>query len=85
MQLVMTGSAGDGFTYNYDYSIPFEHESAESAIVALENLLKGAIAAMKPTFVFAGREYFISLFSEGEDSFALPDIYTLEEWFNKFK
>lgn len=83
MKLVMVYYCTDGCTYGYDIMIPFEYESAESAIVDFQTVLNNS--SYMESFSFAGRSGYEKYnFENADGNIELPDIFTLEEWFEKY-
>lgn len=86
MKLVMTYAIGDDCTWWANEVIPFEYESAEAALVDFDKALEQA-AHSKYDFDFAGHHFDCASFFEWSErkhivEKTLPDIQTLEEWFD---
>jgi hypothetical protein len=88
MKLVMTYAIGDDCTWWANEVIPFEYESAEAALVDFDVALKAANKVKHSfEFDFAGHHFNCTSFFEWSDrkqcvEKTLPDIQTLEEWFD---
>ena len=93
MILVLSFSEGDGYTYSCNVVLPFEAESPEQALVDLEKLIietnEQSKIDWKTDFEFCGLKLSSGLFYETSgfrddrtSRLYLPDIYTIEEWYN---
>lgn len=96
---------------SFDEHLPFDHESAEAALLEFEALVKAAISAREEVraahsrrakdvvlmrcgavadwqvgsrFTFKGLEFDASNFIVDGKPY-LPDIYTLDEWFDRHR
>lgn len=99
MRLVLRYHVTDDCTYNFDVVLPVEYESAEALLVDFEAKLKDAKYAdwQKSDFTIAGHHFELWNFQnkhwkrprkhQKTDSpeFNLPEIYTLDEWFERYK
>lgn len=84
MKLVLFYVASDECSWSVDVNLPFEHESAEAAIVDFERLCTEAYAdpELRGKFIFAGTEFHYGDFrSRGLERWYFPEFYTLDEWF----
>lgn len=84
MRLVMEYTATDGYTFWVTTSHPFIYDSAEAAIVDLEEIIEKTNSAedYNTTFVFAGMKLCTTYFySDG--IMELPNILTIDEWFSQ--
>lgn len=98
-RLVVTVQITDDCTYSCDDVIPFEYESAEAFLVNLETAIKAAVAKVDAKkmmwvngeFVAGGKTFDINSFvyhvAEQKSYFeiVLPDVFTLDEWFEEMK
>ncbi len=87
----------DGHTYGMNITTPIIHESAESALIELEEILNKLTAnisgfpevALTEEFTFANINFFRSDFyeydSSGKEVLQLPTILTVDEWFNEIE
>ena len=68
---------------DYDtYSIPVEYESKEKLLEVIKNILDEAVEGENPEFF--GFEFNLDMFVEdGSSDWSLPDVLTLEEWFEQ--
>lgn len=93
MLLVMVFYNSDGFTYSCKNALPFKASSPEQALVDLEKLIietnEQSKINWKGEFTFCGLKLSSDLFYCHERSFSdiggnleLPEIYTIEEWYN---
>lgn len=77
MRLVMRIRIRDSRYFSIE-TIPFEYSSVEDARVDFEKLVLNHFDS--EDFVFAGHDFNISDFFEGE-MLDLPEIITMEEWY----
>lgn len=96
MKLVLCYEAGDGYTYHFTESLPFEYESREKF---LYDLLEATLKAVEneTAVKIIGQDFSIlnfGYFSESRPGtknpkphfeFSEPRVYTLEEWFTCFE
>lgn len=90
MKLVLVYTAGDGYTYSCTEHRPFEYESAEAALIDFEELLlkslKDQNRGTRGIFTFCRLELYAEHFkSTTSDELFLPEILTLDEWFEAHK
>jgi len=82
-KLVMVYENTDGCTFSCTNTIPFLYESPEAALVDIEQLLKEAYFEKGLSEIaFAGQTFYVHHFVEDQVVYP-PNIYTLEEWFDK--
>ena len=90
MKLVLFFTTGNDCTWSADQVLPFEADSAEQAIVDFEKTCKEAFNSNNDDFIFYGLDlnysdfYFYS-YNESKNVFSMPNIYTLDEWFEQNK
>jgi hypothetical protein len=99
MKLVMTYTIGDGCSWHQNVILPIEYESAEALIVNFEQALDKAKDCGESFFKFGEEEFTVNDFFyqdkewnakkmafalKAEDKM-LPEIFTLDEWFEKNK
>lgn len=90
MKLVMCYNQSDVCTYSFDRTIPIEYESEEALLCDFEDACMKANEENIGMFKFLGedfltRDFVDSLYEKGGDVKCMPDIYTLEDWFDTFK
>lgn len=97
MKLVVVYWVGDEFSYSWDIVQPIEYESAEAFLVNLEDAIKAAQVKQKESgwrgngvFKIPGKnsefnfEDFQDRNSKGVWEINLPEVYTVDEWFEKY-
>lgn len=87
MRLVLEYHVGDGCTYSCTNTLPFEYESAEAALVDLEDAVLKRVAGVGPgnwsdVIQFAGHSLEAGDFMEN-GKFWPPQIMTIDEWFEQ--
>lgn len=97
MKLVVVYNVSDGCTYSYDNIVPIEYLSEEQFICDFENELNLSIQNKSFEFMLGGHKfctirhytsvllYNPELHFEQPGSIIFPEIYTLDNWFEKFK
>jgi len=83
MRLVHFSHVGDE-SCSFDSHEPFEYRSVEDFQRDIELALTEAQLAGKWAITFAGMEFELRNFI-GNDWYAAPYVYTLDEWFDVFK
>lgn len=96
MKLVLTYSINGGYSCgSYDVVLPIEYSSEEALIVDFETAIKEALKYSYRDFVFGNytfspRDFYYdasythqSFTISDAETIQLPEIYTLEDWFNK--
>jgi hypothetical protein len=95
-KLVVAFWTGDGCTYSFENTVPLEYESPEAFICNFADWAAGCIdlAKVKQTYIkgmFKVGSYEFDVTDHvfqteaGNWSIDLPEVYTLEEWFEKTK
>jgi len=95
VKLVITYTTTDGYTYSNDHILPIEYESPEALLLAFDEAIQTYQTDPSKAFFQIGAHHFEAWdfreYRETRDSFAvssvehtLPNIYTLEEWFEKY-
>jgi hypothetical protein len=64
-------------------TLPFEYDSKEQAIQDFETAVNNHSFCCDEEFVFAGHTFYTFDFID-EDILDLPEILTLEEWYNRY-
>ena len=89
-RLVVVYHIGDGYTYSTDVVVPLEYESEEKFIVDfdewLDSVLQKAGGDMHPLFTVGThnfKSYEFIYKHDGKYYKDLPEIYTLETWFEE--
>lgn len=84
MKLVLKYNISDDYTYSCDVTIPLEYESAEAALVDLDNLVCMQ-SNVYTEFGFAGYTLnsrpFGHIGEDGKMTFFGAHIMTIDEWF----
>jgi hypothetical protein len=95
-RLVVTFWTGDGCTYSFENTVPLEYESPAAFLVnfadwAAEciNLAKANKTYIQGEFTVGSHQFdvmdHIYKTEAGNWAIDLPEVYTLEEWFEKTK
>lgn len=94
MKLVIVAHYGDGCTWSCTETLPVEYESEEAFAVDFEEAMKKA-RANKVSYSmwdleFAGQrwdvsQFFYTPYKSKEEVYNPPEIYTLEDWWEKHK
>lgn len=77
MKLVMIFTIGDGCSWHQDITLPIEYESEEALICDFESALLKAITNKENNFYIKEYEFETKYHKD-----ILPDIFTLERWFD---
>lgn len=86
MKLVVTYTVTDGCSYSSDHVVPVEFESPEALLVAFDEAIRHW-RKNSPSGIFQiGRKSFdvYSFIRDDPVGHTLPNVYTLEEWFNSY-
>jgi hypothetical protein len=95
-RLVITFWIGDGCTYSSEITVPLEYESPEAFLVNFADWAAECINQAKVNktyiqgrFTVGSYEFDVTdhVFRNGSGNWSidLPEVYTLEEWFNESK
>lgn len=91
MRLVVTYTTTDGYTYSNNHILPIEFESPEALLLAFDEAIRAYQTDSGKAFFQIGEHHFEAWdfreYCEARDSsteYTLPNIYTLEEWFEKY-
>lgn len=91
MKLIVVSSIGDGYTFICEDTRPVEYESAEKFIVDFENIImdKKEVNHTNDEFTLGGSTFFISnykewLYEERKWYYSLPEVLTVDEWFDRY-
>ena len=85
----MKYAVGDGYTYYADITLPIEYESAEALICDFEKTIDEAFEKRihkhhcNYAFEFGIEKFNISDFCDNAGNKTLPEILTIEEWFEQ--
>lgn len=93
MRLVLFHTWHIEFAASGEITIPINYKSAEALLCDFDAVLEEALKNKKTKFTIAGHEFKVFLFTEWlknksgkyEECRILPNIYTIDEWFNKYK
>ena len=100
MKLVVVYWVGDGCTYSAEITQPIEYESIDAFLINLDDDIKAGLAkrneeksswSSNGIFKVKGKEWefehsdFQERNNDGSWGIYLPEVYTLEDWFEKYK
>jgi len=87
MKLVVKYVISDDCTYAFDVHQPIEYESEEAFICDFEDALQTAIQNRKPEFKTGSTTFETWDFAKTYEKLivTLPEVYTLENWFRRYK
>ena len=80
MKIVMTYTVGDGYTWSALETVPVEYHSVEDLFIDFTNCLDTCKRQKTDKFELANREFRVCDFIV-DGRVYMPDIETLEEWF----
>jgi hypothetical protein len=87
MKLVLTYTGGDGCTYSFDETIPFNYSSKEEAEADFLGEAEKGLEKQRD-FCFLGKDYGWSYFFYRDPQtkkmvYFGPEFFTIEEWFDQ--